>query len=40
VSEDVEIDGSVFRVAQVLLLRVVSVRRCGNEWNGMKRDGG
>jgi hypothetical protein len=29
-----------FGVVWVLLLGVASVRRCGNEWNGVRRDGG
>jgi hypothetical protein len=36
VLEGVGVNGSVFGVVRVLLLRVVSVRRCGNKWNGMK----
>jgi hypothetical protein len=38
-SEDVRVNG-VFQSCVGLLVRVASVRRCGNEWNGMRRDGG
>jgi hypothetical protein len=34
--EDVGVNGSVLELRGFLLLRVVSVRRCGNKWNRMK----